>query len=407
MGDAHLAAPHDLPALVSRHAARLGVLDAVVFLADLQQSVLVPFVGSADLAVSRQVETLGIDSTLAGRAFQLVEVLTQPADAAASSTRVWLPLLNGTERVGVMAVTVPRPEDVAAGDGALLARLRLFASIVAELTTTKTMYGDAIVRARRLAHMGLAAEIQWALLPPLTFASSDVVVAAALEPAYEVAGDSVDYAVDAGCTRTAVFDGMGHGLQSAQLASLAVAAYRNARRAGRSLTTTAAAVDEAMVAASGGEAFTTAVLAELDTTTGALSWVNAGHPEPLLLRENRLVKALQAPPGLPFGLGLPGSGGYDVGREQLQRGDIVLFLTDGVIEARSPDGEFFGVDRLVDLATRSLAGDLPAPETMRRLVHALLEHQQGQLTDDATLLLLQWSGDEQRLLPQEGVPAVR
>ncbi len=120
--------------------------------------------------------------------------------------------------------------------------------------------------------------MQWALLPPLTFACHEVTVAAAMEPAYEVAGDTVDYAVDAGCVRVGVLDGMGHGLQSAQLASLAVAAYRNARRGDRRLTETAQAVDAAVFAGFDGEAFTTAVLAELDTDTGLLSWVNAGHP---------------------------------------------------------------------------------------------------------------------------------
>ena len=66
-------------------------------------------------------------------------------------------------------------------------------------------------------------EMQWALLPPLTFASRQVTIAAALEPAYEVAGDSVDYVVDAGRASLAIFDGMGHGLRSALLAVLAVA----------------------------------------------------------------------------------------------------------------------------------------------------------------------------------------
>ena len=111
---------------------------------------------------------------------------------------------------------------------------------------TKTLYGDSIVRARRTSPMTLAAEIQWSLLPPLTFVNHTVTVAGALEPAYEVAGDSLDYAVDAGVARFAIFDGMGHGIVSAQLISLVVAAYRNARRAGQSLTDTAAHIESAV-----------------------------------------------------------------------------------------------------------------------------------------------------------------
>jgi len=174
--------------------------------------------------------------------------------------------------------------------------------MTAKLIMTNTLYGDTLVRLRRQGQMGLAAEMQWSLLPPLSFACQEVVIAAAMEPAYEVAGDTVD----SGCARVAVFDGMGHALQSAQLASLSVAAYRNARRNDRRLVETAQAIDAAVFSSFDGEAFTTAVLAELDTDTdtGMLSWVSAGHPEPLLLREGRLGKAHHVEPAAPLGLGL-------------------------------------------------------------------------------------------------------
>jgi Stage II sporulation protein E (SpoIIE) len=388
--DAHLAAPYQIAGLVARHAATLGADDALVYLVDLQQRVLVPFLDPAGPGVGRQVEPLSVDATLAGRAFQHVEVLTQ--DAAEGRVRVWLPLLDGIERLGVLGVTVDAAVAREVAGGLIGLRLRRFATLVAELIMTKTMYGDTIVRLRRQAGMGLAAEMQWSLLPPLTFACRELTVAAALEPAYEVAGDTVDYAVDAGLARVAVLDGMGHGLRSAQLATLAVAAYRNARRADRSLTDTAAVIHEALIEAFGGAAFATAVLAELDTNTGMLSWVNAGHPPPLLLRGGRLVRSLHARPTLPLGLVITGRPATTiaVGREQLQPDDRVLLYTDGVTEARSPTGAFFGDQALIDLLRRNFAAGLPAPETMRRVVHALLDHQQGQLTDDATLLLLEW-----------------
>ncbi len=416
---AHLCAPHELPGLLARHGERLGVAGAVAYLADLQQDVLVPFLGSQGPAMHETAVVLGVDGTLAGRAYQQVEVLTQ--ELPGGRLRVWLPLLDGSDRLGVLSVTVSDPADLQAAGGVLLTRLKRFASMTAELVMTNTLHGDTLVRLRRRGVMGLAAEMQWSLLPPLTFASHEVTVAAAVEPAYEVAGDTVDYSADAGWVRVAVLDGMGHGLQSAQLASLAVAAYRNARRSERRLTETAQAVDAAVFAGFAGEAFTTAVLAELDTDTGLLSWVNAGHPEPLLLRGGRLVKVLHTEPAAPLGLGPAlaeaalepagedgpagagagaGARSFVVGVEHLEPGDRVLFYTDGVIEARSPDGDFYGVERLVELLTRHLAGGLPTPETMRRVVRALLAHQQGQLSDDATLLLLEWrSGTEHALLP--------
>jgi serine phosphatase RsbU (regulator of sigma subunit) len=69
-----------------------------------------------------------------------------------------------------------------------------------------------------------------------------------------------------------------------------------------------------------------------------------------------------------------------------------LCYTDGVVEARTPAGELFGLDRLTDLAEREAASGMPAEELVRRLVRAVADHQASGLRDDATLLLVQWTG---------------
>ncbi len=395
---AHLAAQHHLPALITRCATAMGAQSIVIYLVDLQQQVLVPFVEPED-AGDTSLAPLSVDATLAGRAFQNVEVHVQ--EIGAESIRLLLPLLDGSERLGVLAVTISPPELLTAEGSPLEERLRRLASLASELLVTKTSYGDTLVRLRRREPMTLAAEMQWSLLPPLTFACEAVTIAAALEPAYSVAGDTIDYSVDAGITRLAIFDGMGHGLQSGQLAALAVGAYRHSRRAGRSLTDTVIDIDAALESGFGGDVFATALIAELDTDTGLLRWVNAGHPAPLLLRAGRWVKSLEVEPVPPLGLGYLGdTADLTVGSEQLEPADRVLLYTDGVIEARSPEGDFFGLNRLVDLVGRHLLSGLPPPETTRRVAHALLAHQQAQLTDDATLMLLEWhSGTGQRMLP--------
>ena len=399
----HLAPPHELPALIAEHAVRLGAQDAVVYLIDLQQTVLVPFHGSS-AQTEHQHEALSVESTLAGRCFQTTEVLRQSLGHGAAGTMVWIPVIDGTERLGVLCVTVQEPPSLAGRHSLLELRLRRLAAVVAELVMTKTLYGDTIVQTRRQVPMSLAAEIQWALLPPLTFACSDVIVAGAMEPAYSVAGDSIDYAVDPGCARLAVFDAMGHGLESALLASLTVAAYRNARRAGKPLLDTALDIDSAVHALYGVTAFTTGILAELDTTSGLLRWLAAGHPQPLLLRRGTRARALHVEPSLPFGLeaALGSRRAFAVGTERLEPGDRVVFYSDGITEARAPDGTQFGVERLVDFLNRQSDNDVPPPEAVRRLVRALMAHQQGHLTDDATLLMVEWHSDRQHtLLPSD------
>jgi len=68
----------------------------------------------------------------------------------------------------------------------------------------------------------------------------------------------------------------------------------------------------------------------------------------------------------------------------------LLLYTDGVTEGRAPDGTPFGLERLADFVIRHGSTQLPAPETMRRLNHAILEYQSGRLRDDATAVLIEW-----------------
>jgi serine phosphatase RsbU (regulator of sigma subunit) len=191
----------------------------------------------------------------------------------------------------------------------------------------------------------------------------------------------------------AILDAMGHGLEASRMANLAVGSYRNSRRQGLDLLETAAAMDTMIADQFGPEKFVTGQLVRLDLASGHLRWVNAGHPRPLLLRPDSSVETLVSETSLPLGLGGAPAELADV---SLSPGDAVLFFTDGVVEARSPDGSVFGHERLKTMlqATAS-AGDLPA-EMMRRLCHGVLAHQQGRLQDDATLLVLVWKGPRPR-----------
>jgi phosphoserine phosphatase RsbU/P len=151
-----------------------------------------------------------------------------------------------------------------------------------------------------------------------------------------------------------------------------------------------AAVDAALAGHYDDISFATGIIARLATGSGRLEWSCAGHPRPLLLRGRKIVAELSCNPVLPFGLG---DGPPKPRVAELEPGDAVLLYTDGVTEARTADGEQFGLDRLVDLLEREAASGRTAEELLRRLVRAVLDHQGGSgLRDDATLLLVQWTG---------------
>ncbi len=187
---------------------------------------------------------------------------------------------------------------------------------------------------------------------------------------------------------------MGHGLEAGLLASVAMATCRRSRRSGDDLGGSAVAIDGAIAAQFGPDRFVTAVLAELELASGRFRWSVSGHPPPLLLRNGRIVKTLLGEVGLPLGIG----GTAVIAEEILEPADQILFFTDGVIEARSAEGEFFGVNRLVDMISRTSASATPAPETMRRLMHAILAHQEGELQADSTIVVVEWRGPGGRLL---------
>lgn len=213
-----------------------------------------------------------------------------------------------------------------------------------------------------------------------------------LEPAYEVAGDAFDYALNDEHMHAGLFDGMGHGVHSTLMTTLAVGAYRHARRAGEALASVYTAVNEAVASQYAGEAFVTAALARLRLADGLLEWTTAGHPTPLLLRQNHVVGQLACVPSLPLGLG---GECREVATDQLEPGDSVLFFTDGVVEGRSAAGEEFGVQRLAERLEHHAASALEPDEVLRRLVDEVLSHNAQELRDDASLLLLCWSGQSQ------------
>jgi serine phosphatase RsbU (regulator of sigma subunit) len=354
-----------------------------VYLADFSQTVLFP--------LAPQLQAEEVAGTLAGLAFTTGEPAAGSPDQG--EQRVWVPIVEQTACTGVLALTVSEATEQALAQAQLLG---VFAGLI---TAVMVRVSDIPDLRRRGRPMSLPASMQWDLLPPLTARSAGAVIAGILEPAYDIAGDAFDYAVNGGDLHFAILDGMGHGIGSTLLTGLAVGAYRHARRAGDPLPATHAAIDQALASHYDDLSFATGVIARLDIVSGHLEWSCAGHPPPLLLRGRKVVAELSCDPALPFGLGAapPPPSGTD-----LEPGDAVLCYTDGVIEARTPDGELFGLGRLTDLAEREAASGRPAEELIRRLVTAVTDHQASQLRDDATLLLVQWTGTPDPAGPENG-----
>jgi len=377
---AHARPPEDVVRTLEDGAHTFGARALVLYLIDYEQVVLQPTPAHVD---GVEVPPASVVGTMAGRCFSTQEVLEAPDG---DGLRLWVPVSERAQRLGVLTLVVDEADQHLhefAKELGLLAALLVMAS---------SSYTDRFHLQRRRRDLDLAAEMQWSLLPPLTFASGGTTVAGLLEPAYEVGGDCFDYALNGSVLDIAVFDAMGHGLPSSVLAGLAVGAYRHARRTGVDLASMPGVMDGA-VAGLMGDTFVTALVAQLDVVDGRFCWLSAGHPGPVVLRDGSVLPETVPVPALPLGLGLvPRDETIEPVELALQPGDRVLLYTDGVVEARSAEGEELGLDRLLDLFVRESASGLLASEVLRRLVVGCLDFQGSRLRDDATLLLVEWAG---------------
>jgi len=324
------------------------------------------------------VEHQRVDGTLPGRAFIRGEVVASVDDPV-----VWIPLTEGTERLGVLELTHPEWTDAdEAACGPIVRVLTLF-------LVANRRYTDLFARSRRARPLSPAAEMQWDLLPPLSCAGERVSIAGLLEPAYDIGGDSFDYALNPDRLDIGIVDAVGHGLGSVMMAVAAINGLRNARREGAGIEDAYLSTGDLIEQQFGDTNFVTGQLASLSLATGELSWLNAGHPLPLLVRGGAYVGELPCRPSLPMGLG---GSVAEVATIKLQPGDRVLFHTDGVSETRAPDGETFGIPRLADQLVRATLDRTAIAETVRHLGTAVMTYNSAVLSDDATLVLVEYRG---------------
>ncbi|HEX2102065.1 MAG TPA: PP2C family protein-serine/threonine phosphatase [Solirubrobacteraceae bacterium] len=267
-----------------------------------------------------------------------------------------------------------------------MADVALAAHTLAYVIIANRRFTDLFEWGKRSVPLSLAAEIQHRLLPgSYTCEAGQFTLAGWLEPAGNVGGDTFDFAVDRDTVHLSMTDAMGHTVQAAVLATVLVGALRNARRAGVDLAEQAQRANAALCEFARRGEFVTGQVARIDLKTATATIVNAGHPQPLRLRD-RHVEALSLLPDLPFGTARDPA--YRVQPLSLRPGDRLVFLTDGMLD-RNASG--------VDIAAALIAGAKMHPrEAVQHLVGAVLQATDGDLADDATVMCLDWHGGPPR-----------
>src|ERR1017187_1576119 len=235
----------------------------------------------------------------------------------------------------------------------------------------------------------IAKDIQRMLLPEKPPALPGLDIAFATKAANTVAGDYYDAFprpnTDDGRLLVIVSDVAGKGIPAGLLMAAVQTGFHTLAADPVPLIELAARLNRSMCLRSGGgRHLITAFIAELDTSTRSLTWVNAGHNPPILLRSGGALEHLEEG-GLPLGAFTVSR--YESGRTELRSGDALFIYTDGVIEALDESGAEYGEDRLARqvaaLGTTGAAASLSSIfESVDRFADAVPQY------DDITCLVL-------------------
>lgn len=379
---AHAASPIEAVDVLVDDLRELLAAKSVVFLVtDVSGRALTTFAGTnANAARTLQNgDAVGL-VPLAGTWYEQVLRSQQPlvvdgSTDAADGQRLIVPVADSGDALGVLDIHLSRPLD---DDEP--AELSAITGVLAHLLVASRRHSDLQDWVKETSPFTLAAEIQRRLLPgSYTCETAGFALAAWLEPANAVGGDTFDYSLDRDTLHLAITDAVGHDVTAALLASVTLGSLRNSRRRGADLARQAELANEALDAHSADGEFVTGQLGRVDLHTGELTLVNAGHPPPYLLRGGR-VSELELAIDMPFGIepGRP----FTINRLQLEPGDRLLLITDGMVERGA---ETLDIEELLHLS-----GSAHPRELVYQLAEAVLFHTHGNLTDDATVMCLDW-----------------
>lgn len=231
----------------------------------------------------------------------------------------------------------------------------------------------------------IARQIQQAMLPAPSYSAPGVETFGSSRPANTVGGDFYDILpLDDGRLIIALGDVAGKGSPAALLMALLLAMLRTLVDEQLPPADLVARLNVQVCRQAPGTRFITLFIAFYDPMTGDMTYVNAGHTQPLLIRRNRMAERLTEG---GIALGMFEHSTYQTGHAMIQPGELVAIYSDGITEAENPEGRPFDESGLESALIGNLNGSLPSIGAS--VVRAVEQHTADtRLADDLTILLL-------------------
>ncbi|MCC7144086.1 MAG: SpoIIE family protein phosphatase [Candidatus Eisenbacteria bacterium] len=300
------------------------------------------------------------------------------------ATRVLVPLGSGGRRLGIVLLG-PR----AYGEGYSAPELLLLEGVAAQAALALENAHFLRASEERLSErreMEMARSLQQQLLPRSLPHYPEVEFAARNVPCHEVGGDYYDCCeVGTNGDRSALLaigDVSGKGVPAALLMANVQASFRAEAQSGRSPEEILATINRRLCEIERPDRFVSLVCAQLDPRHRTLTYANAGHPPPLLLRANGEVERLDQSGLL---LGIRAEESYRNARVALRPGDLLLLYTDGVIERGGSETQFDEEDLVAFAAGHH---HLSGEDLIALVFERLTQTTAPAHNDDTTLLVL-------------------
>ena len=294
---------------------------------------------------------------------------------------------------------------------ALLSRINVRKFSDHDLDMLASLASAAALRVRNIAlveeaaarkvlerELALAHDMQMAMLPRRMPERPEIELSASVTPARSVGGDLYDFVVTPDGVWFIVADVSGKGVPAALYTAVAKTLFRATVQSSHTVQDVLTRMNTELSRENDQVMFITAVVGYIALATGEVMLGDAGHNPALVLRHGGVLEKAAIPKCMAFGVleDTP----YEHGVVPLQAGDTLVLYTDGVTDARAPNGEMFGSERL-EAAVEACSGQ-SASEVLQSISGVTVRFATGAPPeDDVTLLVLRYKGPQPQPQPQQ------
>jgi sigma-B regulation protein RsbU (phosphoserine phosphatase) len=242
------------------------------------------------------------------------------------------------------------------------------------------------------SELNIAHEIQQGMIPkvfPPFPERNDVDIYAVLEPARQVGGDFYDFFfLDDDNLCIAIGDVSDKGVPAALMMAMTITLFRAKSDLQHEIHELVNSINHDISKENVNLMFITFFIGILNLRTGKMTFCNAGHNYPMLIKHNRTAQFISETHGIP--LGISEHFEYHSGEMIMERGDTLVLYTDGITEALSITGDFYGDDRFADCIRNKCTGLNPGLVCSTIMEDVASFTRNPERSDDITLLVLSY-----------------